>query len=131
MQASLELSKQLFEVSGWFDVDNYSIIPITGDGKRKKRVNIRADELCESHNHKPIPLYDLGFLIRKLPPVVTLKSRAGKRWSAQCFRGKITDDGNRIEKVDMDFIADTPEDALCRLALALFEAGILTREGQA
>ena len=103
--ASLELCKELYELSGWVDT-----------------------EIChheyEDGNTLPIthnPAYDLGYLLRKLPSGVFLAK--GKRYRIW------NDDTNNYtwagsEKLD-PIDADTPEDAACKLAIELFKEGVL------
>ncbi len=100
MIASLELSKTLFELSGW-----------SGD------TNISSQHY---------PLYDLGYLLRKLPGQVVLtqsheEREAINRWSC-AYMPELFQAMNYIEK------ADTPENAACKLAIELFKAGILIKE---
>lgn len=97
--ANLELCKELFKLSGW-------------------PVGIHLGEWEDL-----TPQYDLGFLLRKLPPVVTLKSRAGGRWSCSILTGRIN--GKTIEKIELDKLANTPENAACKLAIELFKQGVV------
>jgi len=111
--ASLKLCKELYELSGWANANDglkwhtQTSPPAFGHGSYK--------------TEHMFPLYDLGYLLRKLPPIITLKSRAGGRWYARCFRGKIVD--SSIKKFDFGCLADTPEDALCELAIKLVKEG--------
>lgn len=67
--ASLELSKQLFEVSGWETEDWYTTEP---------SVSLVV---------KTVPKYDRGFLLRKLPYLVKLNDARG---SFQLFMLKLS-----------------------------------------
>lgn len=100
--ASLELSKQLFEVSGWYDHAN----------------GVWPDDEADA-----IQKYSLGFLIRKLP---------AKYYNLT----KVVDSPEYISyiykngAIQQELGDDTPENVLTKLCIALFEAGILTREGE-
>lgn len=98
--ASLELSKKLYELSGW------------------------EDKSKGGHRHTPdAPHYDAGCLLRKLSSQIDesyeylsirkLKGAGdGQQYSAGYGKG-------------YRFRADSPEDALCKLAIKLFEEGVL------
>lgn len=117
--ASLELSKELDELSGWGETDyvwyNNRLI---------------LERLARYDKGKKVSAYDAGYLLRKLP----------RRIPDDVFSGVqllTLDDSNwgcrvNIRKRGMhDFawgIADTPEDALCRLAIELFKQGVLKKE---
>lgn len=108
--ASLELCKELYELSGWWD-DNLEKYD-SHDGTIVRFGNI--------------PAYSLGFLIRKLPAMI--EDGGVEHWLT-------------VEKHEQDDYmvaysghgsiligsphADTPEDALAKLAIELHKAGIL------
>jgi len=108
--ASLELSKELYELSGW-----------------GTDLEWRSDSTTDISG--AYPAYDLGFLLRKLPRwvedgMLELSTRQGR------FR-----EGWLASYVDMDDqptgvegCAETPEDALTLLAIELFKQGILKKE---
>jgi hypothetical protein len=110
--ASLELCKELFELSGWKDTE------------KKQGFYVRSLDsgLGEIAEHGRIPAYDLGYLLRKLPDGVALRhvkpaNDSQSYWAA--------------EYVPHDFFgetANTPEDATAKLAIELFKQGILTKE---
>lgn len=93
-------------------------------------MNVASKELCEElyellrwvpleyepmeSQGRPYPLYDLGFLIRKLPGYPELRKRQHD-W--QCY----------LDGAGMGHAA-TPEDAAAKLAIDLFRLGILKRE---
>lgn len=93
--ASLELCQELHKLSGW-------------------------DEEWLSHSNTT-PKYDLGYLLRKLPPSTEIK-RMGKA------RADIVRLGEYVAWNDNHkgrYHADTPEDATAKLAIELFKQGIL------
>lgn len=134
--ASLELSRELEYLSGWGDTENvwyyafaagdptirdWELWPMTlSEGELPKRVRHAYDTKT--------PAYDLGYLLRKLQhhPVIYLNQIHGRRWKAENVWGKIsTEMKGAIRRYEEFEIADSPEDALCRLAIKLFEKGIL------
>lgn len=130
--ASLELCKELYEVSGWknpkagvFEIEKaWRPTPLmSGDNYRLINIGPNTPE--------DIPAYDAGFLLRKLPRDVgegenlrflSLEPQAVSReqWSARYS------DENYKNPLYSRF-ADTPEDALCQLAIELFKKGILLK----
>lgn len=123
--ASLGLCRELYELSGWQ--------PLIGQNYTKHQ------------GHIGYPRYDLGFLLRKLQerPVVALRQRAGRRWAASCQWAELTPEGKELLATgahmaipatatnvkDVEQRADTPEDAVTKLAIELFKQGIITRDG--
>lgn len=120
MVASLENCKRLYELSGW---DDTYLVYNTANGKVTP---LFAKELMHRDDY---PAYDLGYLLRKLPPIITLKSRAGGRWSAQLIRGQLVynpqEQKDEIKKWEVERTADTPEDAAVLLCIKLIEQGVL------
>lgn len=111
--ASLELCKELYELTGW------------GWG-----------ELESYYDKDPVfptvvcPKYNLDYLLRKLPRhnhgYLTLTvTGAGEMWAA----GYWDDSENRLI---VKRLGDTPEDAAAKLAIGLIKQGILpvTKEGK-
>ncbi len=95
--ADSELCRKLFVLSGWSDPDK----------------NPEVSEYAYTERGEPIPRYDLGYLLRKLPEATYLnKPYEGNLWSCG---------------YNMEFIgeADTPENAVCKLAIELWKQGIL------
>lgn len=120
--ASLELCKELFELSGWvetyFKYRPVSVVKgIAGDY-----------QLGRSQAPDAIPAYDLGYLLRKLPveKFYKLMIDNSSSWSLK------TNEINRIywfraangERLTDNY--DTPEDAACKLAIELLKQGILS-----
>jgi len=97
--ASFELSEELFELSGW-------------KGGRSE---------CGTWRD-PVPFYDLGYLMRKLPAGCYVVQQSDEetndpqkpQWAALGYR-------------DKGIFADIPEDAAAELAIELFRQGVLTK----
>jgi hypothetical protein len=113
--ASLELCKELFKVSGWDGT--YFLYTKTG----------RLSTIASMFAYKPLPAYDLGYLLRKLPYKTDLR-QLRNAWSASYSNNTYRryGDGRR----DAYAKADTPENAVCQLAIELFKQNILTKEQQ-
>lgn len=121
---SLEISKKLYEVSGWIDEDaNYGY---DEDGSLEP-IYLVFDDL------EHWPAYDTGFLLRKLPARPYLKTDNGRlqkypnqlsvepRPDGSCRAIYLTTGSRNYLLAD----GDTPEDALGLLAIKLFEEGVL------
>jgi hypothetical protein len=128
--ASLELCKELYELSGWGNN------PATGDSSEKvwhQTANLPPNDwICWERTHLAdgnIPAYDLGYLLRKLPAYIPTHDEhaddyllricpnyTGDMWSADYFG---------LERLLYFQQADTPEDAACKLAIELWKQGIL------
>jgi len=104
--ASLPLSKELYELSGWDDTSHNYLSTQSPAG----------DVLTQGGGD--CPAYDLGYLLRKLPNY------------------KLEHNGNSANAVTCGYLADnkgrwifgsanTPEDAACKLAIELFKQGVL------
>jgi hypothetical protein len=112
--ASLELCRELYELSGW-PVDA-AFFPV------------------KHSTDKPIPAYHLGYLVRKLPKYIEYDRQsywfelrpAGVRpkantWWVACYVN---------DEPDIPYLGSgEPEDAVCKLAIELFKQGVLTRDG--
>lgn len=140
--ASLELSKELYELSGW-EVDRvWSMHPkdfekglMDGMIIGGKRIEVeKVPTVCLRMGQAEIaPAYDLGYLLKKLPKNV----KGGDNWlQLDCaldddlWRARYADgkDWTFDELlVKLSLTSDTPEDALCKLAIELFKNGVLTK----
>lgn len=134
--ASLELSKELYELSVWEELGN---VPSAWYGY------IEDEETVCYGQTKPegcIPAYDLGFLLRKLPYFIDTKDARGtfefflkKTWDRyhagynkpESGQWVDYDDGQSKRYVWKVPQADTPEDAVCKLAIELFKQGVLKK----
>lgn len=134
--ASLRLCRTLYELSGWrgntywydrsCDCEEISVF----------------DSIYVSPNGSDIPAYDLGFLLRKLPPnfhtgdvrgafEFFLKT-TGREWFAGYNKpemGKWLYDNNH-GVWERPCTADIPENALCKLCIELFNQGVLKPESE-
>jgi hypothetical protein len=113
--ANDKLNVELYTLSGWETPKNeWFMLPGEGD---------------EFGSFREIPRYSLGYLLRKLPKLIALpdngtggflfidikKYKSGIRWRAGYHDQMLVN-------------ADTPEDAVCSLAIELFKQGILTNK---
>lgn len=114
--ASLGLCKELYKLSKWIpDGPNEGYYP-------------RGSNLVYGHKlligDGDIPAYELGYLLRKLDCIQTgqldVFIHRDIIWHASFLEDKTE---RRFETRD-----STPEDAAAKLAIALFEAGVLTQE---
>lgn len=100
--ASLEPSEELFELSEWVDPE-------------------------ENRRHIPgAPFYSLGYLLRKLqiyyPQIIWTHD---KYWDAGVDLGESHPERDYPIFRAKGFYANTPENAVCKLAIELFKQGIL------
>lgn len=138
--ASLELCKELYELSGW---DN------TLAGARERWIelpnnswdclrlsDVEANGFDKQLWFSGISAYDLGYLLRKLPARYWQENE--KRWDAlhitkwdRLQNGGIvyTAEYWTVYNAPFKVEADTPEDAAVKLAIELFKQGVLTKEG--
>lgn len=118
--ASLELSKELYELSGW-DKTHWRYAHNVGRTRTKHQLfdQWRLRHTPYSHLQEYIPAYDVGYLLRKLPKasIVPYHDRWQTWW-----------DGSSSKKPLARTYGDNPEDALARLAIELFQQGVLTKE---
>lgn len=120
-KASLELSRELYELSGWEGNDRWYMTDPGGKviGTATPRI-FKHDRDYENGYRTDTPAYDLGYLLRMLPPFTAVQK------SDVDFNANFAHNDGKLEV----FRADTPEDAACRLAIELFKQGILTKEGK-
>lgn len=115
--ASIELCRELYELAGWHDTYwNYSRSSGTdGPFRLGHKGSIETREVKERY-----PAYELGFLQRKLPYGFTIVTRFNEGWLASWAKTADAD--------DYATEADTPENAVCELAIELFKQGVLKKE---
>lgn len=135
--ASLELCKELYELSGWDKHqtdDGYHFYMLywhkLGTGEYDLLSRDDGIAWASFHHYVDCPAYDLGYLLRKLPildeggwVILPTHSDDGHKvlWYAwEIEEGYYNADGN------VDYF-DTPEDAAARLAIELLKQGILTK----
>ena len=115
--ASLELSRELYELSGWDDTEG------VWANARQEQPDYATSSVFKKGEH---PAYELGYLLRKLPSpeqymklVVDVISVSGKRvYYVQWRWGQVLTERH-----------DTPEDAVVAFYIELFKQGVLTRGG--
>lgn len=125
---SLELCKELYEITAWEDTifvyrETYSIyrspefrIALVQQTVRT-RPSLTDWDMKETEEFRQyIPAYDLGYMLRKLPPHYIVWRTSKDRY----ISGRIAEG-----LVISQFEAKTPEDAVCKLAIELFKKGIL------
>ena len=112
--ASLELCRELYELSGWLCKYGW-FGQYTGE-ELGYQVLVRSEyEINASYQ---CPAYELGYLLRKLPPYTRVWFNK-KSWVCSQGGGGAEDNASEY--------ADTPEDAVAKLAIELFKQGILER----
>lgn len=104
--ASLELSKELYELSGW-------------DEGKKQTWHMQSKTMAigfdvHTEHDRIAPAYSLGYLLRKLPN------------DSEVYRAS-TYEANYYPNPGepISFEADTPEDACAKLAIELIKQGVL------
>ncbi len=112
--ASLENSKKLYELSKWTETE-YVHSSDTYRAGYDLMLRERANGLV-------LPAYDAGYLLRKLQHlnVDLYPIDKGSCWYA-CVQW---------EENSTELPADTPEDALAKLAIELFKQGVLTNDSK-
>jgi len=123
--ASLNLCKELYELSGWNNTEHSYYADPGG------LPSLDATGL----HHKVAPAYDAGFLLRKLPreienPRGVLMMQARHNGYYYAYTTKTGQEWPFDERAVVYQIDKTPENALCKLAVELFKAGVLTREAK-
>lgn len=115
--ASLELCKELYELSGWEDSSLYGHHFVSESSS-----GLTQPDIC--------PAYHLGYLLRKLPYQnhshnLELVPRHNGSWYIGYSQGleplNVGDEPEYLIFTE----ADTPENAACKLAIELFKQGIL------
>lgn len=127
--ASLDLCKELYELSGWNDNDKwYCLKNFTTDPEYELEDSpIVADYIPDGN----IPAYDLGFLLRKLPQQLALIQTYDNKWQAKwTVPIPVTYVSQPTALIQLGAYfqdADNLEDATAKLAIELFKNGILTK----
>lgn len=116
--ASLELSKELYELSGWDDT-SFKWEEVGEYGWDVAKASYLAAE--------DFPAYDLGFLLRKLPPFIGNHVLTIEKDPIHYYAGYIEIGRNGKGALLSPYRqeADTPEDAVAKLAIELFKSGVL------
>lgn len=132
--ASLKLCEKLYKLSGWQGAEqaeedtegnlwfNSSVgWQLVADARFTALVDEPGDWL---------PAYDAGYLLRKFPRNIQIDESIG--WltlagNAELWQCGYLMDGGYMGTRFNDF-GNTPEDALCKLAIELFKEGVLDKE---
>lgn len=135
---SLEISRELYEVSGWSDT--YLWHKEYMDGRSVAHPLVAPKDMAAT-GFGVAPAYDLGYLLRKLPRwydhdlvkgplrpfLLQLQpSPVSTNWQA-FYRFEVDDANGHRSAVAIKVEASTPEDAATKLAIELFKQGVLTR----
>lgn len=133
---SLELSQELYRWSHWGETNHYWFYD-------PDRVTLPTSNWSVGYASHPdntiyggsfFPAYDLGYLLRKLPYKLwvghiysfQLHHATDRSWSALYLDAA---DSARIKGLDYEFTAidsaGTPEDAVCKLAIALCKRRVI------
>lgn len=142
--SSTELSKKLYKLSGWHNTDYwwrlhkpnnlsklYTVAEMDLDNYRFRGESEPNRRFREENTF--YPAYDSGYLLRKLPESFEAD---GLHYIGDSIQPvfypdmDITNDGFEFGYTNggenmYTSTADTPEDALCKLAIRLFEEGVL------
>lgn len=125
--ASLEFCKELYKASDWEGCHfwwSYNDAYVEG-----KRWRLNGGELFDGD----IPAYDLGYLLRKLPPVIQDPDDKIFKHIQLWINGDGTAHIGYVEpyahddKVAYAQKSDVLEDTAAKLAIELFKQGILTK----
>lgn len=121
--ASLDLCRELYELSGWYDTQNayYNV-----DGKPGLYAYSDFKIGQERYDYHLLsliaPAYDVGYMLVKLPAKqVKLRNNSQEGWGCQY-------DPKRASWPEYSCYGSTPEDATAKLAIELLKQGILPRK---
>lgn len=119
--ASLELCKELYELSQWrYDSGTNGFW--YSDGMQGL--------VLATWVENSTPAYDLGYLLRKLPPYLEpIYSQTGSKAAGlKMYKSRVGYRFGYQHYPDLNVRESLPENAICKLAIELFKNGILTRE---
>lgn len=134
--ASLDLCKELYELSGWDVTVDKTWINYRNVGNNQYFQMVTNEFYSEKDETHICPAYDLGYLLRKLPGNSWVGyTGVGMDDSVHGVMGRgyavayvwLWDESIKDVRKQYDQNADTTEDAACSLAIALFKEGILTK----
>lgn len=106
--ASLELSKELYRLSGWGNDYEDGFVFMS-------EWYVNADDLM-----RIAPKYELSFMLRKLPRPFMLGTAPTNAWEVKCQYITDTMPPNTISES-----AGNPEDAACKLLIKLIKQGVV------
>jgi len=133
---SLELSKELYDLSGWNKTDFLWVAaPERDEGyvvKDKTALHALNEMIYQTGKiYNSTFAYDLGYILEKLPLQVTLY-KGVNGWTFN--QGNITkqnpidDELYKLMRFEQSFKSDKPEEAAGKFAIELFKRGILKKE---
>lgn len=112
--SSLELCKELYKLSDWLKTYHYWDLET-----KETTYNVITFRDTWEPVEGFIPAYDLGYLLRKLQERT---NRIQDTWLLGLSTNNV---GYSVVYKDLVMLADTPEDAVCKLAIELFKQGLL------
>lgn len=129
---SLELCKELYELSGWTtNMVHYCQTRLEPAVVPAERIQKYGKFEVQHQTIEIFPAYNAGFLLRKLPEeiehtklILTNGERPHAGYAGRGNYGNYALDESFYSKAQY---ADTPGDALCKLAIKLFKSGILVK----
>lgn len=105
--ASLNLCKELYELSGWLKgTDKFWF-----ESNSKSQLINKPFKPNGFNEENRYPAYDLGYLLKKLNKIGVSLSGSGDRWSASSG--------------EVYAVAKKPTDCVTKLAIELFKQGVL------
>lgn len=119
---SLELAKELFELSGWKGVNAFYASDSWIGFVRQEGYNPQVGMIETVTPDNCIPAYDLGYLLRKLPHGSYVAIRKD---GATASTGNYNSGQNPFPYTVQ---SDTLEDAVCSLAILLIKEGVVNVE---
>lgn len=118
--ASLELCKELYELSGW--EDTYWVYAMNQIAELLPRKEVEE----RGYSWYGPSAYSAGYLLRKLPAVDEHNDH-WEMWRSAPLN-KHEEEWTVEYSAELGATADTPENCLAQLCIALFKANILKRE---
>lgn len=125
--AAVDLCKELYELSKWEDCKFYWVGRLQKYKQAKDRVRwfVGYGRIRQSSEAEYWPAYDLGYLIRKLPPSIE-HDVTKKECALYFFKASENSYEYGYEKIGIGEYADTPEDAACKLLIELIKQKVIT-----
>ena len=120
--ASLELCKELYELSGWDGTAYYWQLDYYEDGS--SLWNLYHENEAKPRTGRVRPAYDTDFILANLPQFELRKTSNG--YAIRVNTGSASVSAAYRNSLRKE--ADKPANAACNLAIELFKQGILTKE---
>lgn len=136
--ASLDLCKELYELSGWdgaaFRHCQFRNVSSPEDQRHMVYSTVESTDDAQDMeerifivDYRNWPAYDLGYLLRRLPGYAVLKHvDAEHALDEDTFWKAVYQSHLRGQWVEAEG-SDTPEDAAAKLTIELFKRGVLER----